>query len=101
MHNSPRFPGTPGAHYEFRAAIGARNIEGLYGNATLIWLDRDGKGLSRTNLGDEGDRSTVASTMTDADGSVFLTASGQVQELGFAGTPGLRPAMARLAPGSE
>jgi hypothetical protein len=101
MHNSPRFPVTPGAHYEFRAAIGARNIEGLHGNATLIWLDRDGKGLSRTNLGDEGDRITVASTMTDADGSMFVTGGGQSQELSFTGTPALRPAVARLAPVSE
>src|SRR6059058_1171757 len=70
MHNSARFPVTPGARYELRAAIGARNSDGLYGNATIIWLDRDDKGLSRTNIFDNGDRTADGDAVTDRDGGL-------------------------------
>jgi hypothetical protein len=101
MHNSARFPVTPGARYELRAGIGARNSDGLYGNATIIWLDRDGKGLSRTNIFDNGDRTPAGEIVTDRDGGLTVPASRQPQELSFAGTAALRAALARIEPAAE
>jgi hypothetical protein len=75
MHNSGRFAVTPGARYELRAGIGARNSDGLYGNATIIWLDHDGKGLSRTNIFDNGDRTPAGEIVTDRDGGLTVPAS--------------------------
>ena len=100
-HNSGRFPVTPGARYELRAPIGALNSEGLSGNATIIWLDRDGKGLSRTNIFDNGDRIPAGELVTDRDGGLAVPASRQPQELSFAGTAALRAALARIEPAAE
>lgn len=101
MHNSAMFTVTPGARYELRAAIGALNSEGLYGTATIIWVDRDGKGLSRTNIFDDGDRTAAGDMVTDADGGLTVPASRQSQELSFAGTAALRAALARIEPAAE
>jgi hypothetical protein len=96
--NSPAFPVTPEASFELRAALGAIDPAGLYGNATVIWLGRDGKGLRRSNLEDAGERMRVGEVRTGADGSFTLPASAQVQELSFAGDAALRPALARIEP---
>jgi len=99
--NSPPFPVTPGAHYRLRVPLGTVDAAGLYGNATIIWLDRDGKGLSRSNLADRGERKVVATPTTDGDGFFTVPASAQVQEVSFAGTASLRPALAKLDPARE
>jgi hypothetical protein len=99
--NSPPFPVTPGAHYQLRVPLGAVDAAGLYGNATIIWLDRDAKGLFRTNLADQGERRVVATPTADSDGFFTVPASAQVQEISFAGTASLRPALAKLDPARE
>ena len=96
--NSPAFPVTPEAPFELRAPLGAVDPGGLYGNATVIWLGRDGKGLRRSNLEDAGERKRVGEVRTGADGSFTVPASPQVQELSFAGDAALRPALARIEP---
>jgi hypothetical protein len=101
--NSPAFPVTPGAHYVFTAPLGAIDADGLYGTATIIWLDHNGNGISRTNILDPGDRLPAGAATTDANGAFSLPASTQVRELSFAGTATMRPALARLgaAAGAE
>ena len=100
--NSPPFPVTPGAHYVFSVPLGATDIDGLYGTATIIWLDRNGRGISRTNILDQGDRFPAGAVTTDSDGAFRLPASPRVRELSFAGTATMRPALARLgAAGAE
>ena len=96
--NSPAFPVTPGAHYIFSVPLGAIDVDGLYGTATIIWLDRDGHGISRTNIVAQGDRFPAGTATTDASGAFRLPASTQIRELSFAGTTTLRPALARLGP---
>ena len=96
--NSPAFPVTPGAHYIFSVPLGAIDVDGLYGTATIIWLDRDGHGISRTNILAQGDRSPAGTATTDANGAFRLPTGKQVRELSFAGTATLRPALARLGP---
>jgi len=98
IHNSPKFAVTPGAHYDFRVPLGSVNGDGLSGTATVIWLNAEGKGLFRTNLGDDGDRTPAGSKTTDRDGGFMVKDDGSTQELSFAGSAELRPALARLAP---
>ena len=98
IDNSAKFAVTPGAHYDFRVPLGSVNGDGLSGTATIIWLDGEGKGLFRTNLGDDGDRTPAGSVTTDRDGGFSVKDDGSAQELSFAGTAELRPALARLDP---
>ncbi|MEA2817680.1 MAG: hypothetical protein QOI93_5494, partial [Rhodospirillaceae bacterium] len=96
--NSAAFLVTPGAHYIFTAPLGAIDVDGLYGTATIIWLDHNGNGISRTNIFAQGDRFPAGTATTDANGAFSLPASTQVRELSFAGTTTSRPALARLGP---
>jgi len=79
----------------------AKDVVVVSGNATIIWLDRDGKGLSRTNIFDNGDRIPAGELVTDRDGGLAVPASRQPQELSFAGTAALRAALARIEPAAE
>jgi hypothetical protein len=98
IDNSVKFAVTPGAHYEFRVPLGSVNGDGLSGTATIIWLNAEGKGLFRTNLGDDGDRTPAGTATTDRDGGFAVKDDGSAQELSFAGNAELRPALARLDP---
>jgi hypothetical protein len=91
--NSPIFPVTPGARYDLRAALGAVDPGGLYGAATIIWLDRDGHGLSRTNIDDAGDRTPAGTATTDKAGEFVIDGGARPLRLYFAGTAALRPAI--------
>lgn len=95
--NSPPFPVTPGAAYRLSVPLGVADVQGLYGYATIIWVDRQEKGLFRSNLEDPGERAPAATLKTAGDGSFRIPSAGQTQELFFAGTDNLRPALARLA----
>ncbi|HEX6440729.1 MAG TPA: hypothetical protein VF007_00980, partial [Stellaceae bacterium] len=98
VDNSPKFAVTPGAHYDFRVPLGSVNGDGLSGTATIIWLNAEGKGLSRSNLGDNGSRTPAGTATTDRDGGFSVKDDGSAQELSFAGGAELRPALARLDP---
>ena len=98
VDNSPKFAVTPGAHYDFRVPLGSVNGDGLSGTATVIWLNAEGKGLSRSNLGDDGERTPAGAATTDRDGGFSVNDDGSAQELSFAGGAELRPALARLDP---
>jgi hypothetical protein len=98
IYNSPRFAVTPGAHYEFRAPLGAVDSDGLFGFVRLLWRDRDDKPIGGPMVYDAGDRTAAGTAVTGHDGSFTVPASAQVRELSFSGTPTLRPALARLDP---
>jgi hypothetical protein len=62
------FPVTPGATFTFRAPIGAVSGSGMFGTATVIWLDSNRQGLLRTNVVLTQDAAEVTTGSTDADG---------------------------------
>ena len=71
--NSEVFAVTPGAAFTFRAAIGAITGGGLFGSATLIWLDSNRAGLLRTNILVTRDATEVAQGSTDSEGRFAIT----------------------------
>lgn len=97
---SPIFQVTPGAQFEFRIPIATLNGSGMFGTATVIWLDAQRHGLRRTNIVVGDDAATLATTRTDASGgfSVALPATSNWQQrpilLHYAGSPTLRAAYA-------
>lgn len=76
LYNSDKFAVTPGAHFDFRVPLGSINGDGLSGAATIIWLNAEGKGLSRTNIGDDGDRIPAGAATTDREGGFAVADKG-------------------------
>ena len=70
--NSRIFPVTPGARFRFSVPLGTLNGRGLFGTATLIWLDAQQHGLFRTNITLGADAHPVATARTDAGGGFTL-----------------------------
>ena len=70
--NSAIFPVTPGARFRFSVPLGTLNGRGLFGTATLIWLDAQQHGLFRTNIMLGADPHPVATARTDAGGGFTL-----------------------------
>lgn len=101
LMNSAPFAVTPGAKFSFRVPLGSVRGEGLFGGVAVIWLDEGGRGVSRVNVLNGGDKRHVATVNTGANGSLVLPEARGVLELNFSGTASLRPAIARIDTRSE
>jgi len=98
--NSPVFPVTPGAQFQFQVPLGSLNASGLFGTATVVWLDAQRQGIKRANITVGDDATPIAAAVTDASGSfaASLPEKTHWQQrpllLHYAGSPTLRAAYA-------
>jgi hypothetical protein len=98
--NSPIFAVTPGSRFTFTAPIGSVTGKGMFGTATVIWLDAAKSGFLRSNITLEEDVRSIGSVATDANGQFVTTrpvqANGKLVplRLHFAGTANQRSAYA-------
>jgi hypothetical protein len=67
--NSPAFPVTPGAQFQFQVPLGSLNGDGLFGTAAVIWLDAQHKGIKREYIHVGNDATPIAQAVTDASGN--------------------------------
>jgi len=99
--NSAKFAVTPGASFRFEVPVGSPSATGLYGSISLIWLDQDGKGISRTivTLGSDEEASRVATVRTDQNGEFQVAAPriiGSRLQVTFTGSTDLRASEAEV-----
>jgi hypothetical protein len=66
--NSPVFPVTPGAQFQVQIPLGSLQGNGLFGSATVVWMDARQQGFKRDNLTVGSDATPIASAVTDASG---------------------------------
>jgi hypothetical protein len=98
--NSPIFAVTPGSQFTFTAPIGSVTGKGMFGTATVIWLNAAQSGFLRSNITLEEDIRSIGSVTTDASGRFVTTrliqANGTLASLRlhFAGTESQRSAYA-------
>jgi hypothetical protein len=98
--NSPVFPVTPGAEFQFQVPLGSLSSSGMFGTATVIWMDAQQHGFKRDNIMVGNDATPIAAAMTDASGSfaVALPENTRWRQrpllLHYAGSPALRAAYA-------
>ncbi|HVC60822.1 MAG TPA: hypothetical protein VND19_10730 [Acetobacteraceae bacterium] len=100
--NSPAFPVTPGAHFEFKVPLGAVGNTGLFGTVAVIWLNAKQQGLSLASILLPRDMTEAATVTTGADGRFVLprqvakAAGGRRLRLEFEGSAGDRGAVAYI-----
>jgi hypothetical protein len=103
--NSPAFAVTPDANFEFQVPLGAVHGDGMFGTATLIWLDAARHGFRRTNihLGPAARLVAACKTTYDGtfdcrlpDGDAAAAAGNHDLRATFAGDAGYRQASVRL-----
>ena len=100
--NSPPFPVTPGAHFEYRVPLGAVGDTGLFGAVAMIWMDANQHGISRVDITLPSDRTEVTTVTTGAGGQFVLppqavqAASGRRLRLEFDGDGRERGAVAYI-----
>jgi hypothetical protein len=70
--NSPIFAVTPGSRFTFTAPIGSVTGQGMFGTATVIWLDATKTGFQRSNITLDEDIRSIGTIETDANGR-FVT----------------------------
>jgi hypothetical protein len=98
--NSPAFVVTQHARFTFTAPIGSLDGKGMFGTATIIWLDAGKKGFQRTNIKLAHDVGATETVRTGATGNfvvnrpIDLSGKAAVLRLHFPGTPALRGAYA-------
>lgn len=67
--NSPVFPVTPGAQFQVQVPLGSLKGDGLFGTATVIWMDAKQQGFKRDNIMVGNDAAPIATAVTDASGN--------------------------------
>jgi hypothetical protein len=98
--NSPAFAVTPGATFTFTAPIGSLDGNGMFGSATVIWLDENKKGFQRANIQMAEDVRPGVTLRTDKAGRFVILRSMESPDravalrLHFEGTSVLRGASA-------
>ena len=101
--NSPIFAVTPGARFQLQVPIGSRNGQGLFGTATVIWLDQQQRGFQRSNIEVRAEAQPIANATTDAAGQYAVTLPPGPDwmhrrlQVHFAGSPALRAALTGLS----
>jgi hypothetical protein len=70
--NSPIFAVTPGSRFTFTAPIGSVTGQGMFGSATVIWLDAAKTGFQRSDITLDEDIRSIGTIETDANGR-FVT----------------------------
>ena len=72
LWNSPVFPVTVGAQYQFTVAAGSIGGIGWYGTVNLVWLNANHSEISRVITRPTPGRALVSTTVTAADGTFSL-----------------------------
>jgi hypothetical protein len=67
--NSPAFPVTPGARFQLQVPLGALGGSGMFGTATVVWLDARQQGFMRDDIRVGNDAAPIAAAVTDASGN--------------------------------
>jgi hypothetical protein len=97
--NSPAFPVTPGAQFQFSAPADLVSGEALYGRVILIWLNDQKQGISAVPIIVNRKFSPLGVAMTSADGRFSIpvppekNATAGPLRLSFDGTANLRAAL--------
>lgn len=98
--NSPVFAVTPAAQFQFQVPLASLNGRGMFGTATVIWMNAQRHGFKRENILVGSDAAPLADATTDASGRFAMTLPENANWrqrallLHYAGSPTLRAAYA-------
>lgn len=100
--NSPMFPVTPGARFEFRVPTASATGAGMFGAVTIIWLNGDRRGFRRTDIAPEPEVLALTTAVTGRQGGFIFPplalheATIRVVRLAFSGTDTMRGTITAL-----